>query len=102
MRVTIRVRPGASRIRVGGELDGALRVAVTARAVDGAATEAALQALADAFGVRSRAVSLVSGSRSRTKIVQIDGEEPALHARLADPARARRMIVGLRRGAGPG
>ena len=44
MRVTVRVRPGASRTRVGGSFgDGAQRalvVAVSARAVDGAATQA--------------------------------------------------------------
>ncbi len=84
MRVTIRVRPGASRVLVGGDLDGALRVAVTARAVDGGATEAALAALAEAFDVRRRAVSLVSGPRSRTKIVAITGDEPTLAARLAE------------------
>src|SRR5450755_4309416 len=52
IRVTIRVRPGASRTRVGGEHDGALVVAVTKRAVDGRATQAALEAVADAVGVR--------------------------------------------------
>ncbi len=83
MRVTIRVRPGAPRVQVGGDLDGALRVAVTARAVDGVATEAALEALAEAFAVRRRAVSLVSGPRSRTKIVAIEGDEAALRTRLA-------------------
>jgi hypothetical protein len=45
MRVTIRVRPGVSRPGVGGEHDGALIVAVTARAVGGQATEAALAAV---------------------------------------------------------
>jgi uncharacterized protein (TIGR00251 family) len=82
VRVTVRVRPGASRAQVGGELDGALRVAVTARAVDGRATESALGALADAFGVRARAVALVSGPRSRTKIVEISGDERELTTRL--------------------
>jgi uncharacterized protein (TIGR00251 family) len=82
VRVTVRVRPGASRAQVGGELDGALRVSVTARAVDGQATASALGALADAFGVRARAVALVSGPRSRTKIVEIVGDEHELTARL--------------------
>ena len=73
MRVTIRVRPGSSRTSVGGSHDGALVVRVTARAVDNAATRAALAAVADAFGVRNRAVSLVSGATSRTKVVDVDG-----------------------------
>lgn len=73
MRVAIRVRPGASRTRAGGVYgDDRLVVAVTARAVDGAATEAALAALADALGVRRRHVHLVSGATSRDKLVDVD------------------------------
>jgi len=71
--VAIRVRPGASRTRAGGVYgDDRLVVAVTARAVDGAATEAALVALADALGVRRRHVRLVSGATSRDKLVEVD------------------------------
>lgn len=75
MRVTVRVRPGASRTRVGGSYgqgpDRALAVAVSARAVDGAATAAVLQAVADAFGVRRRDVTLISGATSRTKVLDV-------------------------------
>ncbi|MDM7854217.1 DUF167 domain-containing protein [Cellulomonas alba] len=74
MRVAIRVRPGASRTRVGGSHGDRLVVAVSARAVDGAATEAALAALADALGVRRRHVTLVSGATSRDKLVEIDDD----------------------------
>jgi uncharacterized protein YggU (UPF0235/DUF167 family) len=71
--VTIRVKPGASRTRVGGSYGGALVVTVQARAVDGKATEAALQALADAVRVRRRDVRLVTGASSRTKVVEFPG-----------------------------
>lgn len=88
MRVAIRVRPGAARTRVGGAYgDRRLVVAVTARAVDGAATDAALAAVADAFGVRRRAVTLVSGVTSRDKVVELDvpdaEAERSAQARLA-------------------
>ena len=58
-------------------------VAVTARAVDGKATEAALRAVADAFGVRRHQVTLVTGATSRDKVVDIDGAEDELSARRA-------------------
>jgi uncharacterized protein len=61
---------------------------VSARAADGGATEAALAAVAGAFGVRRTAVRLVSGATSRTKIVDIDAGDPqVLAALLAPPAR---------------
>ena len=88
MRVAIRVKPGASRTRVGGAYGDALVVVVSARAVDGAATEAALAAVADAFGVRRRHVDLVTGATSRDKVVELDdtalADGPARLAELRD------------------
>jgi uncharacterized protein YggU (UPF0235/DUF167 family) len=82
MRITLWVRPGSPRPGVGGEHDGALVVRVSARAVDGQATAAALAAVAAAFGVRRRAVTLVAGATSRRKIVDIAGADPAVLDRL--------------------
>ena len=81
LRVSIRVKPGAARAGVGGRRGGALVVAVNARAVDGKATEAALRAVADAFGVKRRDVTLVAGAASRDKVIDIDGEAGALAER---------------------
>jgi uncharacterized protein YggU (UPF0235/DUF167 family) len=82
VRITIRVRPGASHPGVGGQHDGALVVRVSARAVGGQATAAALAAVAAAFGVRPREVTLITGAASRTKIVEVPGGDPAVLARL--------------------
>ena len=54
-----------------------LGVSVGARAVDGAATAAVRAAVAEAFGVRSRDVTLVSGERSRTKVLEVDVDDLA-------------------------
>lgn len=87
MRVPLRVRPGASRTAVGGSYgegaDARLVVAVSARAVDGAATKAVLAAVAKVFGVRPRQVELVSGATSRDKVVAIDLPDDDVRARLA-------------------
>lgn len=84
MRIAIRVRPGSSRTSVGGSHDGALVVRVSARAVDGKATAAALAALADALGLRAAQVRLVSGATSRTKVVEApDDAAAAVDALLA-------------------
>ena len=82
VRVTVRVRPGSARPGVGAEHDGALVIRVSARAVDGQATAAGLAAVAAAFGVRRRAVMLVAGASSRTKIVYVAGADPAVLDRL--------------------
>lgn len=82
VRITVRVRPGSAQTRVGGEHDGALVVRVTARAVGGQATAAALAAVAEAFAVRRHAVTLVAGAASRTKIVDVADADPAELDRL--------------------
>lgn len=84
-RVTIRVRPGSSRVAVGGGYGDppALVVAVTAPAVDGRATRAAIEAVAAALGVRRRQVRLVSGATSRDKVLAIDDPPPDLDTVLA-------------------
>jgi len=71
---------------VGGARNGALVVRVSARAVSGQATKAALAAVAAAFGVRRRDVTLVSGTTSRTKILDVEGADPAMLNRLRAPA----------------
>ena len=88
MRITVWVRPGSARPGVGGERNGALVVRVSARAVDGQATEATLAAVATAFGLRRRAVTLVAGATSRTKILEVEGAEPAALTRLLADAGA--------------
>lgn len=84
MRLEIWVRPGASRAGVHGVHDGALVVRVVEPADRGRATRAALRAVADAFGVPSRAVTLVRGPTSRRKTVEIDTTEEQAERLRAD------------------
>lgn len=76
--------PGAKRPAVGGRRGDDLVVRVAARAVDGAATEAVLAALADAFDVPTRAVTLVHGRTSRTKLVDVDVDPAFGSTRLSE------------------
>jgi len=74
----IQVVPRASRVAVGPAVGDRLRVAVTAPPVDGAANAAVIEALADAFGVRRAAVSIVRGETGRRKTVRIEGGSAAV------------------------
>jgi uncharacterized protein (TIGR00251 family) len=84
----IQVVPRASRAGVGPMVGDRLRVAVTAPPVDGAANAAVIDALAEAFGVRRRAVAIVRGERGRRKTVSIAGGSRAVLERLAARASA--------------
>lgn len=86
--VAVRVRPGASRTRVGGRYDGrygpALVIAVSAPATEGRATEAARRALAVALDVRPSSVSLRSGAIGRDKLFTVTAESCAVADRLQE------------------
>lgn len=86
MRLSVRVRPGAGRTAVSGRYGDSetLCVAVRERAVDGAATEAVLRAVAAAFALAPRDVHLVQGRTSRTKVLDLDGPQERLTARLTE------------------
>lgn len=83
--MTIRVKPGASRVRVGGAYGepAALIVAVHAQPVDGQANAAVIAALSTALNVRKADISVVAGHTGRTKIIAIQtADESDLQERI--------------------
>ncbi|GAB4076337.1 DUF167 domain-containing protein [Nostocoides australiense] len=85
MQIRVRVKPGASRTRVGGRYgEDHLVVAVSAPAVDGRANDAVCRALAAAFGLRPRQVTIVTGVTARNKLVSLNGDAEVLARRVTD------------------
>lgn len=86
IRVPLRVKPGASRTKVGGRHgEDELIVAVHAPPVEGAANEAVITAVAKSLGIRPRQVRLISGHTARSKVLAVEvthAEAPLLKERL--------------------
>lgn len=76
-RLRIHVKPGSSKgpLVEQGE-DGALTVFVRERAVDGAANDGVVAALAAHLGVRKGAVRIVAGHTARIKTVEVSDDAP--------------------------
>lgn len=89
--LTVRVAPGARQERLALDADGALRVAVRARAVEGQANRAVCEALAGWLGVPPSAVTIQRGAGSRRKLVQVVGVSTN---ELAE--RLRELVISLR------
>lgn len=84
VRVTVQVKPRASRTGVLGVKDGALVIAVAAPPVEGQANDALVRVLAEVLGVPSRSVAIATGQGSKRKMVDVTGlTATALRARLA-------------------
>ena len=82
VRFAVRVQPRATRSEVVGALGEALKVRLAAPPVDGAANEALIELLASVLGVSKRDVRIARGSSSRSKVVDVDGIDPARVTRL--------------------
>ena len=70
---SVRLTPRAGKNEIVGIQAGALRVRLTAPPVEGAANAALIEFLAERLKVRKSAVSIVSGERSRNKVVRVNG-----------------------------
>ena len=80
----LRVSPGAAKSAVLGRHGTAWKVRVAAAPEDGKANAAVVRLLADTLAVSSRGVEIVSGHRSRDKIVALSGlEADEIERRLA-------------------
>lgn len=73
VRFSVRVQPRASRSEVVGEHGDAIKIRLAAPPVDGAANDALVIFLAESFAVPRRAVRILAGETSRSKIIEIDG-----------------------------
>jgi uncharacterized protein YggU (UPF0235/DUF167 family) len=76
MRITVRAKPGSKRGNLVIPLaDGSYEVHLKERPVDGKANGSLLKVIAEHFGVKAGSVTMVMGSTSRIKVLEI--EKPA-------------------------
>jgi len=71
--ISVHVAPRASTNKVMGVHNGALKVALTAPPVGGAANKALVEFIAKMLDVPRSAVTIVSGATSRNKVIQVTG-----------------------------
>ena len=87
-RLRLRVSPGAKCAGVVGRHGDAWKVRVAAPPEHGRANTAVVRLIADAVSVPVDAVTVVSGHRTREKIVELAGIDPSsIERRLTSAAR---------------
>jgi uncharacterized protein len=69
----VRVQPRASRDEIAGVFEGAMKIRLTAPAVENRANEALIEFLAAVLKTSKSAVRIRSGEQSRTKRVEVFG-----------------------------
>jgi uncharacterized protein len=73
MKLQVRVIPNARKTEFGGRREGELVLRLCAPALEGKANKAALEFLAEQFGVPRSRVLLVAGEKSRHKVFELVG-----------------------------
>ena len=76
-RITVKVQPGARTTELAEKIGDAYKLRLAAPPVDGKANEACIRFFATRFDVAPSAVRIVQGLSSRTKVVEIEGIDPA-------------------------
>ena len=81
----VRLQPKAKKNQVIGELNGALKLAVTDPPIEGRANEACIRFLAELLKVARSSVTIAAGASSRNKVIRIEGL-------MAEQVRARLKV----------
>jgi uncharacterized protein (TIGR00251 family) len=82
VEIDVRVIPRAGKSALAGERDGRLLVRLSAAPVEGAANDALVDLFAKLLDRPKRAVRIVSGEKSRSKRLAVDGTTPDAVRRL--------------------
>jgi uncharacterized protein len=81
----VRVHTRAARTAITGAVGDALKLTLSAPPLDGRANAALAEFLAEVFSVPHAAVQVVTGDRSRNKVIRITGRSAAeLQERLRE------------------
>ena len=70
----VAVTPGGAKDALAGLAEDRLRVRLRAKAVEGRANAALTEFLAGRLGLKSRQVAIISGDKSRKKMIRIETE----------------------------
>jgi len=71
--LAVRVQPRAARTGITGTVGDALKLSVTAPALEDKANAAVVEFFAEMFAAPRAAVQLVSGEKSRNKVIRVAG-----------------------------
>jgi uncharacterized protein (TIGR00251 family) len=69
----VKLHPRARKNAITGELDGALKLALSAPPVDGKANQACVEFLANLLSVPRSSITIASGLTARRKVIRVAG-----------------------------
>ena len=83
MILRLRVQPRARKNELAGQLDGEWKLRLTAPPVEGRANQSCIEFFARGLGIARARVRLLSGEKSRRKVLELEGVTEEEFARFA-------------------
>lgn len=83
IKLAIRVIPGSSRCEIVGFIEKELKIKLDVPPVEGKANEKCVKYLSKQLGVPKTSISIISGEKSRSKLLSIAGDPDELEEKLA-------------------
>lgn len=83
--LTVKVVPGSSRTSIAGQLDGMVKIKISAPPEKGKANQSLIEFLAKQLGVKKNQIEIIAGSANpvkRVKILNISVEKVLKHLTL--------------------
>ncbi len=71
--INVKVEPRASSSGIVGAYGNALKVRLTSPPVEGKANKELVEVLSKEFGIRKKDVEIISGRKSKNKVVRLNG-----------------------------
>jgi hypothetical protein len=69
----VKVQPRARKNEIKGEIDGVMKVALTAPPIEGRANDACIEFFAEILRVPRSSITIASGANSRNKVLRVEG-----------------------------
>lgn len=84
IRFNLRVVPKSSKNILSVMDEGVVKLKINAPPIDGKANLACIKFLSDIFNVSKSQISIVSGDKSKTKVIEVSGEPEILAKILSE------------------
>jgi uncharacterized protein (TIGR00251 family) len=88
MTLRVRVQPRARKNALAGRIEQEWKLLLTAPPIEGRANQACIEFFSRALGIPQSRVRLVSGEKSRHKVLELEGVSEAEFLRFAQAARS--------------
>jgi uncharacterized protein (TIGR00251 family) len=84
IKISVRVIPGSSKCEISGLIDNSLKIKLDVPPVEGKANEKCIKFLSKLLGVPKTSIEIVSGEKSKNKILFIKGDPDKLYLKISD------------------